>query len=124
MYIYFPKLPYLCTANSKSSFGGLAHLARARHWQCRGDRFESGNLHLIQKKVVFNKDNLFFYGIFPPLFEVVQKYNSGFECRFFTILYFERGKNFSFCCSSQINKRLEGSPTAYFAIDCNCLHEF
>ena len=45
MYIYFPKLPYLCTANSKSSFGGLAHLARARHWQCRGDRFESGNLH-------------------------------------------------------------------------------
>ena len=25
--------------------GGLAHLARARHWQCRGDRFESGNLH-------------------------------------------------------------------------------
>ena len=27
--------------------GGLAHLARARHWQCRGDRFESGNLHNI-----------------------------------------------------------------------------
>lgn len=66
MYIYFPKLPYLCTANSKSSFGGLAHLARARHWQCRGDRFESGNLHLIQKKVVFNKDNLFFMEFFLP----------------------------------------------------------
>ena len=25
--------------------GALAHLARARHWQCRGDRFESGMLH-------------------------------------------------------------------------------
>ena len=50
MYIYFPKLPYLCSANSKSSFGGLAHLARARHWQCRGDRFESGNLHPVKTK--------------------------------------------------------------------------
>lgn len=29
----------------KIKSGGLAHLARARHWQCRGDRFESGNLH-------------------------------------------------------------------------------
>ena len=51
MYIYFPKLPYLCSANSKSSFGGLAHLARARHWQCRGDRFESGNLHEQRKRL-------------------------------------------------------------------------
>lgn len=25
--------------------GALAHLARARHWQCRGDRFESDTLH-------------------------------------------------------------------------------
>ncbi|MBP1676781.1 MAG: hypothetical protein H6Q20_1340 [Bacteroidetes bacterium] len=66
MYVYFPKLLYLCTAISKSSFGGLAHLARARHWQCRGDRFESGNLHLIKKTCnsrscrffVFQKQNL------------------------------------------------------------------
>ena len=63
MYIYFPKLPYLCSANSKSSFGGLAHLARARHWQCRGDRFESGNLHLIQKKGCLQKRQPFFCGI-------------------------------------------------------------
>ena len=25
--------------------GVLAHLARARHWQCRGERFESAILH-------------------------------------------------------------------------------
>lgn len=25
--------------------GALAQLARARHWQCRGHRFESGRLH-------------------------------------------------------------------------------
>ena len=25
--------------------GALAHLARARHWQCRGDEFESRTLH-------------------------------------------------------------------------------
>ena len=25
--------------------GALAHLARARHWQCRGERFESAVLH-------------------------------------------------------------------------------
>ena len=25
--------------------GVLAHLARARHWQCRGERFESAMLH-------------------------------------------------------------------------------
>ena len=33
-------LPYL---------GGLAHLARALRWQRRGDRFESGILHHIEK---------------------------------------------------------------------------
>ena len=27
------------------TFGALAHLARARHWQCRGDRFKSDMLH-------------------------------------------------------------------------------
>ena len=26
-------------------YGVLAHLARARHWQCRGERFESAMLH-------------------------------------------------------------------------------
>ncbi len=26
--------------------GVLAHLARARHWQCRGERFESAILHI------------------------------------------------------------------------------
>jgi hypothetical protein len=35
----------LSLQSNKMQFGGLAHLARARHWQCRGDRFESGNLH-------------------------------------------------------------------------------
>ena len=25
--------------------GALAHLVRARHWQCRGERFESAMLH-------------------------------------------------------------------------------
>ena len=29
----------------KISTGVLAHLARARHWQCRGERFESAILH-------------------------------------------------------------------------------
>lgn len=32
--------------------GGLAHLARARHWQCRGDRFESDTLHTQLIKIV------------------------------------------------------------------------
>lgn|GEM_PF-533225 len=27
--------------------GVLAHLARARHWQCRGERFESAILHIV-----------------------------------------------------------------------------
>ena len=29
----------------QSKTGVLAHLARARHWQCRGERFESAILH-------------------------------------------------------------------------------
>ena len=39
---------YLCIAK-----GALAHLARARHWQCRGERFESAVLHQerIQSKI-------------------------------------------------------------------------
>lgn len=28
-----------------NTIGVLAHLARARHWQCRGERFESAILH-------------------------------------------------------------------------------
>ena len=27
------------------NYGALAHLARARHWQCRSDEFESHTLH-------------------------------------------------------------------------------
>ena len=57
MYVLFLKFIYLCTAISKSKTGGLAHLARARHWQCRGDRFESGNLH---QKGFFRKEKAFF----------------------------------------------------------------
>ncbi len=41
---------YICTINFRDipqtlSNGVLAHLARARHWQCRGERFESAMLH-------------------------------------------------------------------------------
>ncbi len=32
--------------NCTNNFGGLAHLARALAWQARGDRFESGILHV------------------------------------------------------------------------------
>lgn len=31
--------------NRPKAYGVLAHLARARHWQCRGERFESAILH-------------------------------------------------------------------------------
>ena len=42
---------YICTIKNESKpanvgNGALAHLARARHWQCRGDRFESDTLHI------------------------------------------------------------------------------
>ena len=40
---HIKKIRYLCTANKLN--GVLAHLARARHWQCRGERFESAILH-------------------------------------------------------------------------------
>ena len=33
---------YICAVLTE---GALAHLARARHWQCRGERFESAMLH-------------------------------------------------------------------------------
>ena len=32
----------------RTRFGGLAHLARALAWQARGDRFESGILHILK----------------------------------------------------------------------------
>ena len=32
------------------SNGVLAHLARARHWQCRGERFESAILHKYKRE--------------------------------------------------------------------------
>ena len=34
------------STRKKISTGVLAHLARARHWQCRGERFESAILHM------------------------------------------------------------------------------
>ena len=39
----------LANVSERQERGGLAHLARARHWQCRGDRFESDTLHKKQK---------------------------------------------------------------------------
>ena len=52
------KAPYLCTTNIN---GVLAHLARARHWQCRGERFESAILHKESDfRVPFSEIALFF----------------------------------------------------------------
>ena len=39
---FIEKMPNFATQISN---GALAHLARARHWQCRGERFESAVLH-------------------------------------------------------------------------------
>ena len=44
------KRPKICVPQKKRlplhhQNGVLAHLARARHWQCRGERFESAILH-------------------------------------------------------------------------------
>ena len=36
-------------SNFAGTNGVLAHLARARHWQCRGERFESAVLHPIKR---------------------------------------------------------------------------
>lgn len=33
------------------NYGALAHLARARHWQCRGGEFESRMLHFTNLSV-------------------------------------------------------------------------
>ena len=49
--------------------GVLAHLARARHWQCRGERFESAILHIVIRLLRYNSlfpgktGFLFFYGV-------------------------------------------------------------
>ena len=49
--------------------GVLAHLARARHWQCRGERFESAILHIVicffWGTTVYSpvKRGFFFYGV-------------------------------------------------------------
>ncbi len=40
--------------------GVLAHLARARHWQCRGERFESAMLHHPILRRVAYQEQLFF----------------------------------------------------------------
>ncbi len=45
--------------------GVLAHLARARHWQCRGERFESAILH---KKTTLHRSRFFvFYEVVSGL---------------------------------------------------------
>ncbi len=49
---------YICAiknagSSANVSNGALAHLARARHWQCRGDRFESDTLHPLLMNEVF-----------------------------------------------------------------------
>lgn len=49
--------------------GVLAHLARARHWQCRGERFESAILHQTRHN---NRCNSKSYGDFH--FYLIQKY--------------------------------------------------
>ena len=36
----------------QSKTGVLAHLARARHWQCRGERFESAILHRNESRLI------------------------------------------------------------------------
>ena len=33
------------------NYGALAHLARVRHWQCRGGEFESRMLHITSLSV-------------------------------------------------------------------------
>ena len=48
---------YICTIKNESKpanvgNGALAHLARARHWQCRGDEFESHTLHKLSKLII------------------------------------------------------------------------
>ncbi len=48
--------------------GVLAHLARARHWQCRGERFESAILHIVIRLLRYNslfpgKTGFLFYGV-------------------------------------------------------------
>ena len=55
---------YICTIKNESKpanvgNGALAHLARARHWQCRGDRFESDTLHTQVVNYLIVNDFLF-----------------------------------------------------------------
>ena len=50
---------YICTIKNESKpanvgNGALAHLARARHWQCRGERFESAILHIVIRLLRYN----------------------------------------------------------------------
>ncbi len=45
--LYLTDVKYLTSGGYHilKTIGVLAHLARARHWQCRGERFESAILH-------------------------------------------------------------------------------
>ena len=63
------RIEKLCIPLHTQSFGVLAHLARARHWQCRGERFESAILHIVIRLLRYNSlfpgktGFLFFYGV-------------------------------------------------------------
>ena len=78
---YFRIMHYICPSNKAGSSanvsnGALAHLARARHWQCRGDEFESHTLHKLSnyyKILEFRafKDFLFYF--FSHSFILIQR---------------------------------------------------
>ena len=53
------------------TLGALAHLARARHWQCRGDRFKSDMLHYGRMVLV--------YGIIL-FFVVIERFANAVRC--------------------------------------------
>ena len=64
---------FFSTFAPEINHGALAHLARARHWQCRGDEFESHTLH------TFTADYLIasgFYFIISP-YPVIRLYQDG-----------------------------------------------
>ena len=44
-----------------SQQGVLAHLARARHWQCRGERFESAILHFPSPSLELQGGRFFYF---------------------------------------------------------------
>ena len=70
------KVPIFAAQNQK---GVLAHLARARHWQCRGERFESAILHRVAhmlRKTVRRLPQFFF--VFPTQAGCIRERNRAF----------------------------------------------